>query len=210
MAVRVKICGITNLEDARAGAEWGADALGFIFYAGSPRHISLESAAAIISKLPPFVTKVGVFVDAPVEFIRDAIRVTGIDAVQLHGSESPSFCNELARERVGVIKAFRVKDPSSLQEMGEYRTRVFLLDSYVPGQAGGTGAQFNWDVAVEAKRFGKSIILAGGLNPENVSDAVSKVVPYGVDVSSGVEASPGKKDLGKLRMFLDRARRSGV
>jgi phosphoribosylanthranilate isomerase len=206
MPVRVKICGITNLEDARVAIDSGADALGFIFFSGSPRHISPESAAEIISNLPPFIAKVGVFVDAPVDGILDIAGATGIDTVQLHGSESPAECAEIAASRLTVVKAFRVKEATSLEPIANYRASAFLLDSYVAGQLGGTGAKFNWDLALKAKQFNTPIILAGGLDPENVTDAVSKVFPYAVDVSSGVEASPGKKDHQKVRRFIARAK----
>ena len=208
MPVRVKICGITNIQDARAAIECGADALGFIFFSGSPRHINPEAAARIIGELPPFVTKVGVFVDAPVETVQKEARTTGIDTVQLHGNESTAFCGEIAATGLKVIKALRVKDAASLDEIAKYRVSAYLLDSYVPGQLGGTGAKFNWDLAIKAKDFGTPIVLAGGLDPENVSDAVSKVAPYAVDVSSGVETAPGKKDHDKVRRFIARAKLS--
>jgi phosphoribosylanthranilate isomerase len=206
MPVRVKICGITSFEDARAAIEFGADALGFIFFSGSPRHMTPEAAVKIVRQIPPFVAKVGVFVDSDVNAVLTVARSTGMDTVQLHGNESAAACDEIAATGLKVIKAFRVKDGSSLDEMANYRVNAFLLDSYVPGQLGGTGAKFNWDLAIQAKRFGTPIILAGGLDPQNVSDAVSKVTPYGVDVSSGVEASAGKKDLEKVRQFIARAK----
>jgi len=210
MPVRVKICGITNLEDARAAVDSGADALGFIFFAGSPRHISPESAAEIISALPPFISRVGVFVDAPVDGILEIAGTTGIDTIQLHGSESPAECVEIAASKLTVVKAFRIKEAASLDLIGAYRASAFLLDSYVSGQLGGTGAKFNWDLAVKAKQSGTPIILAGGLDPENVGDAVSKVAPYALDVSSGVEISPGKKDHAKVRRFISQAKRTGI
>jgi phosphoribosylanthranilate isomerase len=201
MAVRVKICGITNLEDARAAVDAGAHALGFIFFHGSPRYIAPEKAAEIIPALPPFISSVGVFVDDTHNNIARIVEMTGLTAVQLHGNETPDSC---ARVSTKVIKAFRVKDAGSLNELSRYKACAFLLDSYVPGQQGGTGARFNWDLAVEAKRLGTPIILAGGLTPENVGDAVAKVQPYGVDVSSGVESSPGRKDHEKVREFIRR------
>jgi phosphoribosylanthranilate isomerase len=208
MSVRVKICGITNSEDARAAVESGADALGFIFFSGSPRYLSPDAAARIIAQLPPFVVKVGVFVDAPRDGVLEIAHSTGIDAIQLHGSESAAECEQLAGTRLKVIKAFRMKDTGTLEEIATYPVSAFLLDSYVPGQLGGTGAKFNWDLALNAKQFGRPIILAGGLDPENVSDAVAKVGPYGVDVSSAVEISPGKKDLEKVRRFIARAKQA--
>jgi phosphoribosylanthranilate isomerase len=206
MPVRVKICGITNIEDARAAIESGADALGFIFFPGSSRHISPESAARIVRELPPFVARVGVFVDAPVETVLNVARGSGMDTVQLHGSETPQAGEEIASTGLKVIKAFRIKDAAALNEIANYRVHACLLDSFVPGQLGGTGAKFNWDLALKAKERGAPIILAGGLDPENVSDAVSKVAPYGVDVSSGVESAPGRKDHDKLRRFIARAK----
>lgn len=205
MSVRVKICGLTNLDDARAAIDAGAHALGFIFFSGSPRYITPPAAARIIGQLPPFASKVGVFVNEPLESILQIANSTGIDAIQLHGDETPDLCEALARERFKTIKAFRIKDRSSLDSVGNFRTSAFLLDSYVSGQLGGTGAKFNWDLAIEAATSGIPIILAGGLVPENVQQAVSKVSPYAVDVSSGVEASPGKKDHQKIRAFITAA-----
>jgi phosphoribosylanthranilate isomerase len=206
MPVRVKICGITNIQDARAATDSGADALGFIFFSGSPRHISPESAVKIVRELPPFLAKVGVFVDAAVEAVVKIARATGMDTIQLHGNESAAISEEIAASGFKVIKAFRVKDAASLDPIAQYRVSAHLLDSYVPGQSGGTGSKFNWDLAIKAKDFGAPIILAGGLDPENVSDAVSKVAPYAVDVSSGVEREPGRKDHDKVRQFIARAK----
>ncbi len=199
MTVRVKICGITNVEDALAAVDAGADALGFIFFGGSPRFIEPAAAQAIIGGLPPFVSKVGVFVDETLENVQRISRLTGVSAVQLHGNEAPAFCAALAP---AVIKAFRIKDRSSLSALGSYDRASFLLDSYVPGQPGGTGEKFSWELAVEAKSFGRPIILAGGLTPDNVTQAVEKTVPYAVDVSSGVEFAPGRKDHAKVRDFI--------
>jgi phosphoribosylanthranilate isomerase len=210
MSVRVKICGITNLEDAQAAVQAGADALGFIFFAQSPRNVSPEMARRIIEKMPPFVAKVGVFVNESLEKILQIVKETGIDTVQLHGDESPQLCEKVARENLKVIKAFRIKDQNSLTPLKEFRAAAFLLDSYVPGQLGGTGAKFNWDLAVQASGLGTPIILAGGLVPENVRDAISKVAPYGVDVSSGVESAPGRKDHAKVRAFIEAAQSAGV
>lgn len=206
MSVRVKICGLTNLDDARAAIDAGADALGFIFYSGSARYVTPAAAARIIAQLPPFISRVGVFVDESLESILEIAHTSGIDTIQLHGSESPELCDALARESFKVIKAFRIKDQDSLKQLKNFRTSAFLLDSYVPGQLGGTGAKFNWDLAIQAATFGTPIILAGGLVPENIRDALSKVGPYAVDVSSGVESAPGKKDLEKVRAFIAAAR----
>jgi phosphoribosylanthranilate isomerase len=190
--VRIKICGITNAEDAVAAVGAGADALGFMFTEASSRMISAAAAAKIIRPLPPFVAKVGVFVDPTEEFVRKAIAETGIDTLQFHGEETPAFCARFAPLK--VYKAFRVKDAGALEAMSAYQTDAWLLDSYVRGKPGGTGAIFNWEIACQAKEYGQPIILAGGLNPENVAEAIHEAWPYAVDVSSGVESTPGKKD----------------
>ena len=201
--VRVKICGITNIDDARAAIDFGADALGFVFFKGSPRCVTVEQAASIVCKLPSFVTTVGVFVDETPEIIRSSIADAGIDVIQLHGEERPEECRFSRRS----IKAIRVKSIDSLEPLKSFQDLVsaFLLDAYDPYTLGGTGQKFNWDIAVEAKQFGR-IILAGGLSPENVQHAVQHVRPYGVDVSSGVEQGKGKKDHQKMKLFIERAK----
>jgi phosphoribosylanthranilate isomerase len=201
--VRVKICGITSAEDARAAVEAGADALGFMFYEPSPRCVTPELAAAIIGELPTHVAKVGVFVDADEAMVRATAATAGLDTLQFHGSESPDFC---ARFELRTIKAFRVKDSESLGQLPDYETDAWLLDSHVKGVPGGTGARFNWDLAVEAKRLGRPILLAGGLTPENAADAVGQIAPFGLDVSSGVEASPGRKDAAKVAALIANAK----
>ena len=203
MSVRVKICGITSADDARAAVGAGADALGFMFYEPSPRCVTPEQAAAIIAKLPTHVAKVGVFVDADEAAVRTTAAMAGLDTLQFHGSEPPEFC---ARFELRTIKAFRVKDSGSLGKLPDYETDAWLLDSYVQGVPGGTGERFNWDLAVEAKRLGRPILLAGGLTPENVGEADGQVTPYGLDVSSGVEAAPGRKDAAKVAAFIASAR----
>lgn len=199
--VKVKICGITNLEDALSAVDYGADALGFVFYKGSPRFISPEKAAAIVRELPPFVSTVGVFVDESPEQVDRILRLTGIEIAQFHGHEPPELCITHAR----AIKAIRVKELSDLEPLSRYKVSAYLLDTYTPDALGGTGQIFNWDIAVEAKKFGR-IILAGGLTPENIERAVLWVHPYGVDVSSGVEEEKGKKDHQKMRLFIKRAK----
>jgi phosphoribosylanthranilate isomerase len=203
MQVRVKICGITNLDDAMAAADLGADALGFVFFKESPRYIPCESAASIIKNLPPFLTTVGVFVNEQPEHIENVITMVGIDVIQLHGEEPPGR-SAFTRQ---VIKAVRVETLESLDPLINYRGEVsaFLLDTFTPGLFGGTGKIFNWDIALEAKRYGR-VILAGGLTPDNVSEAVRRVRPYGVDVSSGIEFEKGKKDFKKMQLFIERAK----
>ena len=205
MSLRIKICGITHCDDALAAVDAGADALGFVFHEASPRHVSIATAAEIIHQLPPFVAKVGVFVDATEETVQQVVAECGLDTVQLHGAESPAVCRRLS---VKVIKAFRVRGLESLIELPQYDTSAWLLDSYVPGQAGGTGARFKWDLALEAKKLGRPIILAGGLTPGNIALAVRQVRPFGVDVSTGVESEPGRKDVRKVQQFIEAARQA--
>jgi phosphoribosylanthranilate isomerase len=195
--VRVKICGITNLDDAMAAVEWGADALGFVF-APSPRQVTLKQASRVVAESPPFICKVGVFVNSNLETVREVMNICNLDLAQLHGSESPDFCQALSPR---VIKSFRVKNESVLALLPQYKVSAYLLDSYDPQLVGGTGQVFNWDIAKKAIQYGR-IILSGGLSPDNVCQAIAKVHPYAVDVSSGVESSPGKKDHGKLCTFL--------
>jgi phosphoribosylanthranilate isomerase len=197
--VKVKICGITNLEDALAAVDAGADALGFVFVEQSPRCVSPQKAAAIIAKLPPFVQTVGLFVDAEQERINWLTDFCGLDLVQLHGDEDPDFCAGIRRR---IIKVFRVKDAASMSSLDRYQVASYLLDAWSPDAHGGTGSSFDWSLAREVAG-NRSVILAGGLNPGNVSEAVDMVRPYGVDVSSGVESSPGKKDPEKVKSFIN-------
>lgn len=204
MGVRVKICGITSADDAAAAVDAGADALGFMFYPPSPRYLLPEAAREIARSLPPFVTRVGVFVDAPEDRVRDIAKLVGLDAVQFHGKETPEDCRRFEDRR--VIKAFRMDGAGALKRLEDYRGMAWLLDSYVAGAFGGTGQTFNWDLACEAVQMGGQILLAGGLTPDNVGRAVAAVRPYAVDVSSGVEFQPGKKDPAKLRHFIASAK----
>ena len=196
--VKIKICGITNLEDAMLAVAAGADALGFVFHNASPRNISLEQAASIIRQLPPFVQTVGLFVNKAPATINETADCCGLDIVQLHGEELPEECYAIKRR---VIKAFRVKDATSLETMHNYKVAAFLLDAWSPTAHGGTGLTFNWEIAASAAQTG-CIILAGGLTPENITAAIHQVTPYGVDVSSGVESAPGRKDRRKLLEFI--------
>jgi phosphoribosylanthranilate isomerase len=203
MSVIVKICGITNVEDGLLAAEAGANALGFIFYKQSPRYVPIEKAAAVIRNLPEPIVKVGVFVDADEDTVDRAIRECGLNLLQFHGGESPEYCVQFG---LMSMKAFQVRDAQSLSRMTDFKTDAWLLDAYSPDKLGGTGEKFNWDLAIEARKLGRPIFLAGGLTADNVAEAVRHVEPYAVDVSSGVEASPGKKDHGKVKAFIDAAK----
>lgn len=200
--VKVKICGITNQKDALMAVEAGADALGFVFFSGSPRCISPEQAAVIIHLLPPFVQTVGLFVNEGSATVNSIADRCGLDLVQLHGEETPDYCTAVKRR---IIKAFRVKDDSSLAGMANYCVAASLLDAWSPVVHGGTGTTFNWDIAAAAAAS-QTIILAGGLTPENVAVAIAAVRPYAVDVSSGVESAPGKKSNKKLIDFIQAVR----
>ena len=201
---KIKICGITNLEDALFAADAGADALGFNFYQKSPRYIDPLEAQKIIESLPPLIAVVGVFVNEPepnrVAEMASQLKLT---AIQLHGDESPDYCAQLSDWR--VTKALRVSSTFRPEHAGRYNVSAVLLDAYKAGEYGGTGEIFEWDIAIQAKKFAK-IILAGGLNPLNVADAVRAVQPFAVDVASGVESSPGKKDRNKVREFVIKAK----
>jgi phosphoribosylanthranilate isomerase len=199
MKTQVKICGVTTVADALAAAEAGADMIGLMLYEGSPRHISLAQAAEISRALPPFVLKVGVFVNPEEALVSRAIAECQLSLLQFHGDEPSEFCTQFG---LMSMKALRVKDAESLAALENYATDAFLLDAYSKSGLGGTGEKFNWDLAVEAQKFGKPIFLAGGLTPENVADAVRQVRPFAVDVSSGVESAPGMKDAAKVRAFI--------
>ena len=203
MPVKVKICGITNHADAEGAVAAGADALGFVFCDASPRCVSVEVASRICAAVPPYILKVGVFVDPDEDLVFGALSDCGLNLLQFHGNETPAFCKQFGAMS---MKAFRVKDASSLDALATYETDAWLLDAFSPGKAGGTGETFNWDLALEAGKIGRPIFLAGGLTPENVADAVRRVRPYGVDVSSGVEASPGIKDHAKVKAFIEAAK----
>ncbi len=196
---RVKICGITRLEDALTAIEAGADALGFVFYPPSPRYIEPEKAAEIIAQLPPFVTTVALFVNEPEAEVRRIMALTQVDLLQFHGDENADYCQQFG---CAWIKALRVRDADSLQQnLNQFHAaRAILLDSYRPGVPGGTGETFNWELI--PAQSAQAIILAGGLTPENISTAVQQVKPYAVDVSGGVEASKGIKDPVKIHAFI--------
>jgi phosphoribosylanthranilate isomerase len=202
---RVKVCGITNLEDALAALEAGAEMLGFNFYARSPRYVPPEEARRVVERLPEGVECVGVFVNeaAPVEVERVA-REACVGAVQLHGDETPEFCRAL--RDLTTIKALRVGPEFTPEAAARYTTDAVLLDAYVAGEWGGTGHTFDWSLARRTREAVPRLLLAGGLKPENVADAVAAVRPYAVDVCSGVETSPGRKSLPLMRRLIEQVR----
>jgi phosphoribosylanthranilate isomerase len=205
MAVRVKICGITRLQDLHAACDAGADALGFVFYENSPRNVSIETAAALLRALPPFVQSVGLFVNAEPAFIEAVLKAVPLDLLQFHGDETPADCERYGRP---YIKAVRVnQDTDLLKCAAEFvSARGLLLDAWVPGIAGGTGERFDWSLI--PPDLPGSVILSGGLTPDNVAAAVHQVRPWAVDVSSGVEISKGIKDAQKLAQFIAKAKAS--
>ncbi|MDY6847853.1 MAG: phosphoribosylanthranilate isomerase [Thermodesulfobacteriota bacterium] len=196
--VRVKICGITSVEDGLHAARCGADALGFVFYDRSPRCIAPEEAGEIVRRLPPFVSTVGLFVNEEPARIERIAQMCSLDMIQMHGDEEPGQCRIAGRR---VIKALRLRESSSLPMVERFSDCAVLLDAWVPNSYGGTGQCCNWDLAADAARV-RSVILAGGLNPDNVGEAISVVHPFAVDVSSGVESAPGKKDPLKVEAFI--------
>jgi phosphoribosylanthranilate isomerase len=205
LTVRIKICGITNSDDALHAAACGADALGFVFYAASPRCVTPDEARAVIETLPPFVTRVGLFVNETPERIQAIAAKCRLDAIQLHGDEPPGACH-LPPYR--VIKGVRLRTSASLAALAAYPAAALLVDAAVPGQFGGTGQRADWDLAAQAATAHR-VILAGGLTPDNVAAAIRQVRPYGVDVSSGVESRPGQKEPEKVAQFIRMAREAG-
>jgi phosphoribosylanthranilate isomerase len=210
---KVKICGVTNLQDATWAATLGAEYIGFNFWDKSPRKVSAKMAADIISKIPPIIEPVGIFVDEEViDSVVDTARKCGLKMIQLHGKEQPEYVEALRQKLVDtgmkIIKAFRIKGEGSLRNLLRYKdvADYFLLDTYVEGVEGGTGETFNWELAKEAKRYEKPIFLAGGLIPENVADAVRTAEPYAVDAASGIERLPRRKDYDKLKNFIMNAK----
>ena len=210
MPTKVKICGITNVTDAHAAVELGAWAIGMIFHAESPRFCELEEAAAIATGLKRKVELVGVFVNAPLDEVIGVLESVPLTIVQLHGDEGPSYADE-ARRRTGLklMKAARVRDGAAVRALSAYRTDFHLMDSHVPGTWGGTGQRFDWKLAAEHPRE-PPLVLSGGLDPENVAEAIEVVRPFAVDVSSGVEAEPGRKDPERLRRFFASVERTAA
>ncbi|UCG59639.1 MAG: phosphoribosylanthranilate isomerase [Phycisphaerales bacterium] len=199
LIVKVKICGITNYEDAAAAMNMGADLLGFNFYPESPRYIQPQDAAKIISKLPGFIDTAGVFVNSPIEQIHEINRQCQLDWVQLHGDEDPEFCREFLSHNVKTMKAIRVRDRNDIKQAESYFTDAILLDAFNPEKYGGTGLTFDWNII---GHIGKRVFLAGGINPDNAAKAAGLGV-YGIDVCSGIEAEPGKKDHEKMRGLFE-------
>ena len=203
LIVKVKICGLTNYRDAAAAVELGADLLGFNFYPKSPRFVTPEQAAQIINKLPAFIHVAGVFVNASLDQIKEAISECNLDWVQLHGDESPEFCESLLSINVRTMKAIRVKDQEDIERAESFFTDAVLLDAFDPEKYGGTGLTFDWNII---GHISKRIFLAGGINPDNVAAAIGLGV-YGIDVCSGIEASPGKKDHRKMKKLFENIQR---
>jgi phosphoribosylanthranilate isomerase len=200
---RVKICGITRSEDLRSACEAGADALGFVFYAKSPRNLSVEQGAKLLNGLPPFVQSVGLFVDADPGFVQSVLEMVPLDVLQFHGDESPEYCRQFGRP---YIKAVRVREGIDLVKYAADfgHARGLLLDAYIPGVPGGTGEQFDWRLIPAG--LAKPIVLSGGLTPDNVANAIRQVKPWAVDVSSGVEQAKGIKDAAKVAAFIQGVR----
>ncbi len=202
LIVKVKICGITNIDDAVAAMDMGADMLGFNFYPDSPRYVTPEHAEGIINKLPGFMDTAGVFVNASVEQIHETNSVCHLDWIQLHGDEDPDFCRLLLTHNVKTMKAIRVKDQTDIEKADGFFTDAVLLDAFDPDKYGGTGLTFDWNII---GHIGKRVFLAGGINPDNAAAAV-KLGVYGIDVCSGIEAEPGKKDHSKMKKLFDNIR----
>ncbi|RAP39047.1 phosphoribosylanthranilate isomerase [Candidatus Marinamargulisbacteria bacterium SCGC AAA071-K20] len=203
--MKTKICGITNREDAKDAIALGVDALGFIFYKDSPRFVSADVVEEIALFVPPFVQMVGVFVDHSKEEIDALVDQCRLDLIQLHGSETPNFCLDMKRR---VIKAVSISEIDDIDGISQYQGIVsgMLLDTKVDGKVGGTGQSFDWGIALKAKEFDTSVILSGGINEGNIKKAIQLVNPYGIDVCSGVEQVPGKKDYNKMKAIIEAAR----
>jgi len=202
---RIKICGITNKRDAIAAAELKPDMMGFVFYNGSKRYVEPKIVKDIANELPPSIIKVGVFVDLDKNKVLEIAEECALDMLQFHGDEAPDYCAGFVGS-YKVMKAFRIKDAGSLKGINDYSIDFYMLDAYSPKGKGGTGEIFDWKIA-ENFEFLKPVILSGGLTPDNVREAIGKLSPYGVDVSSAVEASPGKKDIILMKKFVENVRR---
>jgi phosphoribosylanthranilate isomerase len=207
MKTRIKICGITRVEDARAAARLGADAVGLVFYAGSPRAVTPAQAAEIIRALPPFVVPVGLFVNADATTVRDTLAAAPVQLLQFHGDETPDYCAGFGRP---FLRALRVRVETDLLQYARdfHAAKGLLLDAWVEGVHGGTGATFDWSLI--PPDLPMPVILSGGLNPDNVEQAVRRVRPWAVDVSSGVESAKGIKDAAKIETFINGVRNAGI
>lgn len=204
MSMKVKVCGITNYRDAAAALDEGVDALGFNFFPSSPRYIEPQNARAIIEKLPPFAVSVGLFVNADAGHVVETAGAAGVQVIQLHGNETPDYCGRL--RSWPIIKALRIgSSGGDFGDLGLYSVRAFLLDSKDDVLFGGTGKSFNWTIARKIERL-RPVILAGGLRPDNVAEAIRIVAPYAVDVCSGIECAPGTKNIARLKEFMNEVR----
>ena len=202
---KIKICGIINKVDALAASELGVDMLGFVFYKKSKRYVTPAMAEDIINELSPFIGKVGIFVDETREDVIKIAEDAGLDMLQFHGKEAPGYCTSF-RDKYKIIKAFRVKDRADLKTVNDYDTDYCLFDTYADDSAGGTGKIFDWNILKDFEIL-KPLILSGGLDPDNVGRAIKELAPYAVDVSSGVESAPGKKDMALLKKFVANVRK---
>ncbi len=209
--VRVKFCGITSGEDAKKAILAGADGLGFVFFKESRRYIAPEAAEAIIRGMPPFVSAAGIFVNEYLRFIEECVERCGLNAVQLHGDEDVKYCLDfkaLNLKGIKLIKAVRARNEESLCSIEDCCADAILLDTYIQGAYGGTGKGFDRTLALLTKEYGRPLIVAGGLNPDNVYEVIKEIRPYGVDVSTGVESSPGRKNLELMEEFIKEVRRA--
>lgn len=202
---RIKICGITNKVDAVAAEGLGVDMLGFVFYPKSKRYVTQDTAREIINELSGSILKVGVFVNEDKDKVLDIASDVSLDVLQLHGDETPEYCTSLGSD-YKIMKAFRIKDRSSLKSVNGYMTDYYIFDSYERSSAGGTGKAFDWKLLKDFEVL-KPFFLSGGLTPDNVGGAITEIAPYGVDVSSAVESSPGKKDIALMKKFVENVRR---
>lgn len=200
--VKVKICGVTSVEDAQAAMDMGADLLGFNFVPESPRYLTVDQAAAIATKLPAFIALAGVFVNSPREAIHEAMEACFLDWIQLHGDETPEFCQSFCEVPVKVMKAIRVKESGDIKRANSFPVHAILLDAFHPERYGGTGDTFDWGLITHT---GKRVFLAGGITPDNVVEAV-ELDMYGIDICSGIESEPGKKDHDKMQALFDNIR----
>lgn len=211
MKIRVKFCGITSIKDRDSAIIAGADAIGLVFFKDSPRFVKVEKAEKITKNMPPFVSSVGVFVNEDLRFIEECVERCGLNAVQMHGDEDIDYClkfKSLNLKGVKLIKGIRAKDKESLSAIENCPSDAIILDAYKKGLYGGTGQGFDHSLAIIAKEYGRNIIISGGLTPDNVYEVIKEVTPYAVDVSSGIESSPGKKNIELMERFMEAVRQA--